>query len=173
MAQVTERQSREPWRGLARSIVAQPRVHHAFDRLLRHRGGGRVHAGVAAASSGAMARRIRSSGRRGRTAPRPGVAAARRRGASPHSDLEPLDELARGLGHRAVTALATRGYLTNQLLRDIDAVSMAHSLEVRLPYLDPVVVDTALSLARLGEARRVSDADPYGRTYRDSERSVC
>jgi asparagine synthase (glutamine-hydrolysing) len=61
-----------------------------------------------------------------------------------------------------------RGYLTNQLLRDIDAVSMAHSLEVRVPYLDPVVVDTALSLpdsAKLGDVR---NANAYGQSYRDT-----
>jgi asparagine synthase (glutamine-hydrolysing) len=98
----------------------------------------------------------------------PGVAAAGGAGAPPHRDLKPLDELARGSAIERVTALATRGYLTNQLLRDIDAVSMAHSLEVRLPYLDPVVVDTALSLPDSAKLGRVSDADPYGRTYRDS-----
>jgi len=45
-----------------------------------------------------------------------------------------------------VTALCLRGYTQNQLLRDIDAVSMAHSLEVRVPFLDPELVDLALSL---------------------------
>src|SRR5207244_12646718 len=37
-------------------------------------------------------------------------------------------------------------YTCNQLLRDIYAVSMSHSLEVRVPYLDTVLVDMALSL---------------------------
>jgi len=45
-----------------------------------------------------------------------------------------------------VSALCLRGYTQNQLLRDIDAVSMAHSLEIRVPFLDPVVVNFALSL---------------------------
>jgi len=45
-----------------------------------------------------------------------------------------------------VSALVLRGYAQNQLLRDIDAVSMAHSLEVRAPLLDTEVVDFALSL---------------------------
>lgn len=45
-----------------------------------------------------------------------------------------------------VSALCLRGYTQNQLLRDIDAVSMAHSLEIRVPFLDPAVVDFALSL---------------------------
>ncbi|MDD1721826.1 MAG: asparagine synthase (glutamine-hydrolyzing) [Euryarchaeota archaeon] len=56
-----------------------------------------------------------------------------------------------------VTALCLRGYTQNQLLRDIDAVSMAHSLEVRVPFLDPVLVDLALSLpsgAKLGGPSR-------------------
>ncbi|TFH30945.1 MAG: asparagine synthase (glutamine-hydrolyzing), partial [Deltaproteobacteria bacterium] len=45
-----------------------------------------------------------------------------------------------------VTALCLRGYTQNQLLRDIDAVSMAHSLEVRVPFLDPELINLALSL---------------------------
>lgn len=45
-----------------------------------------------------------------------------------------------------VSALVLRGYTQNQLLRDIDAVSMAHSLEIRVPLLDKEVVDFALSL---------------------------
>jgi asparagine synthase (glutamine-hydrolysing) len=36
----------------------------------------------------------------------------------------------------SVARLETRGFLGNQLLRDIDAVSMAHSLEVRVPFVD-------------------------------------
>jgi asparagine synthase (glutamine-hydrolysing) len=45
-----------------------------------------------------------------------------------------------------VSALTLRGYTQNQLLRDIDAVSMAHSLEVRVPFLDPLLADFALAL---------------------------
>jgi asparagine synthase (glutamine-hydrolysing) len=36
----------------------------------------------------------------------------------------------------SVARLETRGFLRSQLLRDIDAVSMAHSLEVRVPFVD-------------------------------------
>lgn len=36
----------------------------------------------------------------------------------------------------AVARLETRGYLGSQLLRDIDIMSMAHSLEVRVPFVD-------------------------------------
>ena len=52
-----------------------------------------------------------------------------------------------------VSAMCLRGYLQNQLLRDVDAVSMAHSLEVRVPFVDTQIVDFALSLpdeAKLG-----------------------
>ena len=45
-----------------------------------------------------------------------------------------------------VSVLCMGTYLQNQLLRDIDAVSMASSLEVRVPFLDVRVVETALSL---------------------------
>jgi asparagine synthase (glutamine-hydrolysing) len=37
-------------------------------------------------------------------------------------------------------------YLQNQLLRDLDAMSMAHSIEARVPYLDHVLVEHAVAL---------------------------
>jgi len=62
-----------------------------------------------------------------------------------------------------------RGYTANQLLRDIDAASMAHSLEVRVPFLDPVIADLALSLpdsAKLvGDPRAISNSP---RSYREA-----
>jgi asparagine synthase (glutamine-hydrolysing) len=39
-----------------------------------------------------------------------------------------------------------QGYMHNQLLRDTDAMSMAHSLEVRVPLLDRRLVETVLRL---------------------------
>lgn len=67
-------------------------------------------------------------------------------GRSVFYDLPFPEELSGGSVIDRVTSISLRSYTTNQLLRDIDAVSMAHSLEVRVPYLDPVVADTALSL---------------------------
>jgi len=69
-------------------------------------------------------------------------------------DLSAADELSAAPPLERVSALCMRGYLQNQLLRDIDAVSMAHSLEVRVPYLDVPLIDLALSLpqsAKLSE----------------------
>jgi asparagine synthase (glutamine-hydrolysing) len=60
----------------------------------------------------------------------------------------------------AYAALEISNYLRNTLLRDTDAMSMAHSLEVRVPLLDHVLVERAmrtpgaLKLGRLG--RRAS-----------------
>jgi len=68
-----------------------------------------------------------------------------------------------------VTGLCVRGYTANQLLRDIDAASMAHSLEVRVPFLDPVIADLALSLpdsSKLGSDARPSNHAP--RSYREA-----
>ena len=45
-----------------------------------------------------------------------------------------------------IAELELRGYMTNTLLRDTDAMSMAHSLEVRVPLVDVKVVEFALSL---------------------------
>ncbi|HVF23058.1 MAG TPA: asparagine synthase (glutamine-hydrolyzing) [Pyrinomonadaceae bacterium] len=46
----------------------------------------------------------------------------------------------------AVSRLELEGYMANTLLRDTDAMSMAHSLEVRVPFVDVKLVDYALSL---------------------------
>ncbi|MDE3169877.1 MAG: asparagine synthase (glutamine-hydrolyzing) [Acidobacteriota bacterium] len=46
----------------------------------------------------------------------------------------------------AVSWLELRSYLLNTLLRDTDAMSMRHSLEVRVPFLDISVVEYVLSL---------------------------
>src|SRR5947208_13729552 len=40
-----------------------------------------------------------------------------------------------------VARLETRLYLGSQLLRDLDAMSMAHSIEVRVPFVDHVLLD--------------------------------
>jgi asparagine synthase (glutamine-hydrolysing) len=48
--------------------------------------------------------------------------------------------------------------MTNTLLRDTDAMSMAHSLEVRVPFVDVKVVDYVLSLP--GEWKVSGDSGP-------------
>jgi asparagine synthase (glutamine-hydrolysing) len=99
----------------------------------------------------------------------PQLKSAARAGQSAYYDLGAIDELANGSAIERVTGVCLRGYTTNQLLRDIDAASMAHSLEVRVPYLDPIVADTALSLpdrAKLGAAP-ATRAD-VGRSYREA-----
>ena len=58
-------------------------------------------------------------------------------------------ELHNGNNHDAVNTISRlelKGYMTNTLLRDTDAMSMAHSLEVRVPFVDTQVVDYVLSL---------------------------
>ena len=45
-----------------------------------------------------------------------------------------------------ISSLELKGYMTNTLLRDTDAMSMAHSLEVRVPFVDTKLVDYVLSL---------------------------
>jgi asparagine synthase (glutamine-hydrolysing) len=45
-----------------------------------------------------------------------------------------------------VSQLELEGYMANTLLRDTDAMSMAHSLEVRVPFVDEKVVNFSLSL---------------------------
>jgi len=84
-------------------------------------------------------------------------------------DFRPIDELPGGPVVERVSALCLRGYTNNQLLRDIDAVSMAHSLEVRVPFLDVPLVDLALSLplsAKLGKLTGLTTS-PHIATYRE------
>lgn len=45
-----------------------------------------------------------------------------------------------------ISQLELQGYMANTLLRDTDVMSMAHSLEVRVPFVDAKVVDYALAL---------------------------
>ncbi len=57
-----------------------------------------------------------------------------------------------------ISQLELTGYMTNTLLRDTDAMSMAHSLEVRVPFADTKVVDYVLSLP--GEWKAPSRVGP-------------
>jgi asparagine synthase (glutamine-hydrolysing) len=84
------------------------------------------------------------------------------------SDLDCIDELADGSILARITALCMRGYTANQLLRDIDAASMAHSLEVRVPYLDTELADLALSLPDDSKISQPSSRDESlpANTYR-------
>jgi len=52
-----------------------------------------------------------------------------------------------------VSRLEFTRYLRNQLLRDSDVMSMACGVELRLPYLDPLVVDT---VTRIGTPKRLA-----------------
>lgn len=90
-------------------------------------------------------------------------------GREPAFDISLADELPKAAPLERVSALCLRGYTQNQLLRDIDAVSMAHSLEVRVPFLDPILTDLALSLpreAKLGSL--VGVPNPETASYRDT-----
>jgi asparagine synthase (glutamine-hydrolysing) len=53
---------------------------------------------------------------------------------------------AAGNGHGWTSRAELGTYTLNQLLRDTDAMGMAHSLEVRVPLLDPRLVDRVLTL---------------------------
>jgi asparagine synthase (glutamine-hydrolysing) len=48
-----------------------------------------------------------------------------------------------------IAFLELTGYMRNQLLRDTDQMSMAHSIEVRVPLLDDRVLDAAFAIAPL------------------------
>lgn len=99
----------------------------------------------------------------------PGIRSATSAGCDLGLDIDQSDEIPGASALERVSALCLRGYTQNQLLRDIDAVSMAHSLEVRVPFLDPVLADLALSLprtAKLGSLAGVQN--PETASYRDT-----
>ena len=80
-------------------------------------------------------------------------------------DLEPVDQ---------VTLLEMTNYLPNQLLRDTDQMSMAHSLEVRVPLLDDEVVKAALALPgkiRAAKGKHLLAAASGERNHPQSARS--
>jgi asparagine synthase (glutamine-hydrolysing) len=66
--------------------------------------------------------------------------------------------------------LDTRIYMTHQLLRDSDATSMAHSLELRVPYVDLALVAFARSCA--DEFKLRSDGGSNNRYYGSGSKRV-
>jgi asparagine synthase (glutamine-hydrolysing) len=90
-------------------------------------------------------------------------------GREPALDMSQADEIPFASPVDRVSALCLRGYTQNQLLRDIDAVSMAHSLEVRVPFLDPFLTDLALSLPRTAKlGHLVGVPKPETASYRET-----
>jgi len=89
-------------------------------------------------------------------------------GRNHRDDYAALDELGQEETVDRITALTLRGYTNNQLLRDIDAMSMAHSLEVRVPYLDTHVIDLALSLPIDAKLAHGIPAAPMRDSYKTS-----
>ncbi len=166
-----QRNQKQPWKAIARSLLATIARQPVFDPLLLLRGGGRLYrARTCAGFVARYATNYRIFGPLG--AARllsPELRKPAQAGRSLHYDLNVIDELSEASAIERVTGLCLRGYTNNQLLRDTDAVSMAHSLEVRVPYLDPLVVDTALSLpdsAKIGDLTNLSA--PTQSTYRET-----
>lgn len=164
-----DRDERQPWRAIASRLLGTVARESALDRFVGLRGGGgldRLRSRASFVARYANLYQIFGSAGAARVLA-PGLRREAGGGRAPERDYEGLDELSDGSAIERVTALCLRGYTNNQLLRDIDAVSMAHSLEVRVPYLDTEVVNLALSLpdmAKLGLLEGVPA--PERRTYR-------
>jgi asparagine synthase (glutamine-hydrolysing) len=90
-------------------------------------------------------------------------------------DLDGADELREAGALDRASVLCLNGYTRNQLLRDIDACSMVHSLEVRVPFLDPVVADFALSVPSDAKLVVTDETLKPGASYNGSgvKRIVC
>ncbi len=165
------RRSEPSWRAAAKSLLASVARRPVFDPLLEGRGGSRLDR--VRRSAGFVTRYAATYqifGTEGATRLlAPALRRAAQAGRSPHYDLGATDELPDASVLERVSAMCLRGYTASQLLRDIDAASMSHSLEVRVPYLDPVVADAALSLpdsAKMGATPAASGPEPRG--YREA-----
>lgn len=158
-----------PWRAMAKSILASVTRQPFFDGLAEGNGG--HHITRLRNSAGFVTRYARMYdvfGPAGATRLlASGIKSEAKAGRSPHYDLSGIDELPEGSVLERVTGACLRGYTTNQLLRDIDAVSMAHSLEVRVPYLDTMVADVALSLPDNAKMGAVPEPSSHSMSYRD------
>jgi asparagine synthase (glutamine-hydrolysing) len=155
----------------ARNILSRGARNEVFNFLLQTRYGDTLER--LRSISGFAARYVRqyqifgASGAQKILAPE--VKRSARMGREPSHDMATADDLQRGSPIDRVCGLCLRGYTQNQLLRDIDAVSMGHSLEVRVPYLDPVIADVALSLpdhTKLGNVGGLTDL--VNATYRQT-----
>lgn len=90
-------------------------------------------------------------------------------------DIASCDELPQWDLLNRTSVMCLNGYTRNQLLRDIDACSMAHSLEVRVPFLDVGIADFAFSLPIASKlAMTARTLDPTA-SYTDSgvKKIVC
>jgi asparagine synthase (glutamine-hydrolysing) len=56
----------------------------------------------------------------------------------------------------AVSCMEARSYLISTLLRDTDSMSMAHSLEVRVPFLDHLLVEFVIQLPQEMKLRKAT-----------------
>lgn len=80
-----------------------------------------------------------------------------------------LGRVVRGSLDAADRTIATylRGYLQEDILVKVDRASMATSLEVRSPFLDPAIIDLALSIPASVKLRGMRRKDPLRRLMRN------
>jgi asparagine synthase (glutamine-hydrolysing) len=60
----------------------------------------------------------------------------------------------------AISHFEMTGYMANTLLRDTDSMSMAHSLEVRVPFVDPKVVSSVFNMPGEWKLGKVNEERP-------------
>ena len=170
MALFQKQAQKEPFKALARALIAAVANQRFFDRMLL---GPKAEAVNRARGMAGFVTQYANNyqifgvlGAANLLAPH--LRGPAQAGRSLAADLAALDELPKSSAVERSCALCLRGYTSNQLLRDIDAVSMAHSLEVRVPYLDVPLLDLSLSLpdsVKMGDMGR--PLDPSMATYRE------
>jgi len=163
---------RAPWKSLAKTALANFAGQPFFDQLSLTRQGQTLWRARNSAGFLNTYDRFASPGFGALNTARllhPQLRKQAQAGRAPRYDLKRFDELPGGTPLERVTGVCLRGYMTNQLLRDVDAVSMSHSLEVRVPFLDRLIADMALSLPDETKLNlRANRAAPARASYRET-----
>jgi len=162
---------KNPLKARIRSVAGRIAAHPALDPLLMRIGGrylDRVrnswgftarYAGIYRVFGAMGAAKLLS----------PELKGASKAGCAPSHEYVIQDELPESEAVERVAGLCLRGYTNNQLLRDIDAMSMAHSLEVRVPLLDVPLIDLSLSLPPSVKLEKEGGgSDAFRATYRST-----
>jgi asparagine synthase (glutamine-hydrolysing) len=169
----TEENGHDSWMGSMRGKLSDLANQPSFDRLVSLRGGWRI-ARLREESFrnkyGSINTIFDTNGATDLIAPH--LRRTAQAGRTRHYDLAHIDELPTAGVIERTSALCLRGYTSNQLLRDIDAVSMSRSLEVRVPYLDPVIADIAMSLPDHAKLGSLSDFSGFDEAIAGSYRAT-
>lgn len=83
---------------------------------------------------------------------------------------ESVDDIQSDFGK--IVALESKKYMRNQLLRDTDWIGMAHSLEIRVPLVDHILLSNLVGSAATGKLGNKKEILPQSLTAKLDDRIV-